>query len=74
MKDLRDLKDLTIRDVQPIMSERRGNNLIYSQDFRTENGASQGQGQNLALTCLLIPTSLDSGRCHSRIQGLGCEV
>jgi len=30
-------------------------------DFRTENGSSQDQ--NLALTVLFVPNSLDSGRC-----------
>jgi len=32
------------------------------KDFRTENGSSQGQ--NLALTGLCVPSSLDSGWLH----------
>ena len=40
-------------------TKRRGNNLSCIQGFRTENGPSQGQ--NLALTCWFIPSSLDSG-------------
>jgi hypothetical protein len=32
---------------------------IDFEDFRTENGSSQGE--NLALTGLFIPTSLNSG-------------
>jgi len=36
--------------------ERGGNNLNVFNDFRTENGSSQGQ--NLALTGLFVPSSL----------------
>ena len=36
-----------------------GNNLNGFKDFRSENGSSQGQ--NLALTDLGVPSSLDSG-------------
>jgi len=39
--------------------ERGGNNLNGFEDFRTENGSSQGQ--NLALTGLFVPSSIDSG-------------
>jgi len=39
--------------------EREGNNLKVFKDFRTENGSSQGQ--NLAVTVLHVPSSLDSG-------------
>ena len=35
----------------------QGKELIYFTDFRTENGSSQGQ--NLALTVLYVPSSLD---------------
>ena len=40
-------------------AERGGNTLKGFKDVRTENGSSQGQ--NLALTGLLVPTSLDRG-------------
>jgi len=40
-------------------AERRANNFNGFQDVRTENGSSQGH--NLALTCLFVPSSLDSG-------------
>jgi len=39
--------------------ERGGNNVNGFKDCRTENGSSQGQ--NLALTGLFVPSSLDSG-------------
>ena len=39
--------------------ERRVDNFNGFKDFRTENGSSQGQ--NLALTGLFVPSSLDSG-------------
>ena len=39
--------------------ERGGNYLNGVEDYRTENGSSQGQ--NLALTGLGVPTSLDIG-------------
>ena len=42
----------------PLASEWGGDNLNGVQDFRTENGSSQGQ--NLALTGLIVPSSLDS--------------
>jgi len=38
--------------------ERGGNNLNGFKDIRTENGSRQGQ--NLALTGLCVPRSLDS--------------
>ena len=40
-------------------AERGGNKLHGSEDFRTDNGSSQGL--NLALTGLFVPSSLDSG-------------
>ena len=40
-------------------AEQEKNNLNRFTDFRTKNGSSQGQ--NLALTVLVIPSSLDSG-------------
>ena len=43
----------------PPSAERGGNDLNGCQDFRTENGSSQGQ--NLALTVLYVPSSFDSG-------------
>jgi len=39
--------------------EPGGNHLNGSKDFRTENGSSEGQ--NLAVTGLGVPNSLDSG-------------
>ena len=39
--------------------EPGGNILPGFKDFRTKNGSSQGQ--NLALTVLLVPNSFDSG-------------
>jgi len=39
--------------------ERGGNDLNGFKDDRTENGSNQGL--NLALTCLCIPSWLDSG-------------
>ena len=39
-------------------AERGGNNLKGSKDVRTEFGSSQGQ--NMALTGLFIPSSLDT--------------
>ena len=45
------------RSCLPNAGERRGNNLNSCQDFRTENGSSQGQ--NLSLTGLFVPSSLD---------------
>ena len=41
------------------LSSERGGNVNYFEDFRTENGSSQGQ--DLALTGLGVPFSLDSG-------------
>ena len=40
--------------------KREGNSLKGFEDFPLENGSSQGQ--NLALTVLSVPNSLDSGR------------
>jgi len=40
-------------------AEREGNNLKYSKDVCLKNGSSQGQ--NLALTVVFVPISLDSG-------------
>ena len=40
-------------------SKREGNNANGCEDFCLENSASQGQ--NLALTVLFVPNSLDSG-------------
>ena len=39
--------------------DRGGNNLYGCEYVRTENGSSRGQ--DLALTCFLVPSSLDSG-------------
>ena len=39
--------------------ERRGNTIKECEDFRTQNGSRQGQ--NLALTVLVVPSSLESG-------------
>ena len=44
--------------VQCAANERGGNDLSYFQDFRTENGSSQGQ--YLALIVVFIPSSFDS--------------
>jgi len=41
-------------------AERGGNNLKGRDDFRAENGSSQGQ--NLALTGSFVPCSLESGQ------------
>ena len=43
-----------------VASELGGNNLKRFQDFHTEYGS--GQGQSLALTGLLVSSSLDNGR------------
>ena len=40
-------------------AERQGNNLKGLEDFRLENGSSQGQ--NLALTFFFVTNSLDTG-------------
>jgi len=45
------------------------NNLFFLNDFHTENGSSQGQ--DLALTGLFVPRSLDSGGC--KLSALGIE-
>jgi len=45
--------------VQPAAAERGGNTLKGFKGFRTENGSSRGQ--NLAMTGLFVPSSLDSG-------------
>ena len=44
-------------------SERRGTNLNASKDIRTENGSRQGQ--DLAVTALRVPSSLDRGQQES---------
>jgi len=53
------LEELVWYDCLLAAAEMGGNNLNGCQDFRTENGS--GQGQNLALTGLFVPSSLDSG-------------
>jgi len=45
--------------VNPAAGEWGGYNITGFQDFRTENGSSQGQ--NLVLTGLFMPDVLDSG-------------
>ena len=45
--------------LNPPTADRRGSNLKGFKDVCSKNGSSQGQ--NLALTFLFIPTSLDSG-------------
>ena len=47
------------RGLDASVVELGGNHLNYFTDFRTENGSIQGQ--NLALTGLFVPSSLDSG-------------
>jgi len=44
-------------------ADDRMDHLNYFEDFCTENGSSQGQ--NLALTGLFVPSSLDSGRVEA---------
>jgi len=44
-------------------AEQGGNTLHGSQDFRIENGSSQGQ--KLALTGLIVPSSLDDARIET---------
>ena len=46
-------------------SKRRGNYSNRCEDFRTENGSSQGQ--NLALAVLHVSYSLDSGVLGSEV-------
>jgi len=41
-------------------AEREGNNLKYFNDFSLKNGSIQGQ--NLVLTVLYVPCSLDNGK------------
>ena len=44
-------------------SEREGDTLIGFNDFRTKNGSCQGQ--NLAVTGLFLPSTLDSAPEHT---------
>ena len=53
-------------EVQGAAAERKRNTLNGFQDFRTGHGPSQGQ--NLALTGLHVPSSLDSGISESPIS------
>jgi len=48
----------------PTASDRRGNTFKGFKDVRAINGSSQGQ--NLALTVLYVPSSLDSGPARDR--------
>ena len=48
-------------------TERERNNLHGFQDFGLENGSSQGQ--NLALTVLLVPGLLEAGKEGARLPG-----
>jgi len=50
--------------------ERGGTNLNSLKYFRTENSSSQGQ--NLAVTLLFVPSSLDSGWPESGLDCLIC--
>jgi len=55
---------------QGFAGEQIWNNLNGVKDFRTDNGS--GQGQNLALTGVFVPSSLDSGlanhdKHHARV-------
>ena len=45
--------------MQVTATEQRGDNLNNVHEFRTENASSQGQ--DLALTGLFVPDSLDGG-------------
>ena len=47
-------------------AEREGNNSKSVTDVRTENGS--GRGQNLALTGLLVPLSLENDRANQRLS------
>ena len=48
------------KKVPPAPAGRRGNKLKDVKDFPHKNG--WGQGQNLAVTVLIVPNSLDSGQ------------
>ena len=72
MKELRDLKDLTMHDVKPHTARQAVNDRFHATREHLTRGKKQLpglQGQNLALTVfyvphILIPTSIKNNPFH----------
>jgi len=59
IEDMIDISRSTELDLRCQQECQQENSLNGCEEFRTENGSIKGQ--NLALTGLFVPTSLDSG-------------